>query len=806
MPKLLDLLHEAIEKKVPQKSFILLSALCTPITDDEIVHIFQSPLNDEQVRLFVYWTMSSASNCQTFWTNLGKVEDGIQVRYLQEVRREFNHQSFVYEEFTKYAIDYLNSSTVSSDVVNELVHFLGLTKDYSSSEFIELFKLIKKSGYNLQQATRGVLTSEQLSHLADLNLIESESVEDTPEIGVSLDVTNKLDTYLEVKRKLWLYQLTRDFNKLQLYEDAGKFLTHFRSYVVNQENKKVAETLVSSFPLNTQGFHLFNVENFISTRVPTILQELGVEIDQLSVPDEVKQLFISKTDPDLKRLQDLVNTDPEFTSFEESGLVEFVTELSKRGSQKVVSEIILDNMRGFIRAKQLEKLHRLLLALSNNVEMVNIILFHTNLSLLYILIDYVDFETFTIGPDDDFQDIYSYCGVGVLSILLILEVFQIDLSKLELNSYSVGFVNNFYYRLGDNLTNNTPLEKDEDDLTIIGNYNNLVNEWINALFDDSNDGLSDELMKSLSIKQIYKLMPIIYKQAIMATRLGKINFAILSNGLDYISQPFLLPVTACLIKWMTRNSNDSKLYNQVITELVKSIVGQDSNILSRIILNICGNDVNKVVTNENIKQYIHYVHGEKNDQYRPIVWEKVKFTSSFEQFDLLLKNKRDTIFYMIQESYTFQETKDENSKLFINLLVSIAISDSIEDRGDATYWKQELNKALDSPTSGRNGDKSFLCTLDYHYSSIFNDDVDKTNDDMDNGLPSSNNNDDEEGDIKMDVPTSEELKIAQRQLILQDSLLAHFKRIKDKTNHTNLFYKTVRLLTDRILEELDTWS
>lgn len=67
-------------------------------------------------------------------------------------------------------------------------------------------------------------------------------------------------------------------------------------------------------------------------------------------------------------------------------------------------------------------------------------------------------------------------------------------------------------------------------------------------------------------------------------------------------------------------------------------------------------------------------------------------------------------------------------------------------------------------------------------------------------------NNDGKDDIEMKVPASEELKTAQRQLILQDSLLSHFKAIKDKTNHANLFYKTVRVLTDKILEELDTWN
>ncbi|KAG5420467.1 NUT1 [Candida metapsilosis] len=792
MYKLLELLKEAPEKKLPHKSFILLSALCTPITDDEILRIFQSPLNDEQIRLFVDWATSSTTNCHQFWSNLGKVSDGTQVRYLQEVRREYNCQDFVYLEFIRYASGYLHSSTPASDVVNELVHLLGIMKSSFSGEIIELFKLIKQTGYDLQQTTRGVLSTDQLNHLADLKLIDSERMEDTPEAGVSLDVTNKLDTYLEVKRSFWIYQITQDFSKLQLYADCHTFLRHFKTCIMNQENEKVAQVLLSSFPLNVKGFHLFNVGNFISTRVPPILQELGVDVEQLVITNDIRQLLAPKEEPDTKKLQALLNSDPEFSSFEESGLVSFISELPKKGSQKVVSEIILDSMREFVRTKQLEKLNRLLLALMNNVEMVNVILFHTNMSLLHILIDYVDFETFSIGQDDEFQDAYSYCGVAVLSILLIVEVFHIDLSKIDLNSYAIGFLNNFYYRLGDNLTNNTPLEKDEDDLIIIGNYNNLVTEWINALFDDSNDGLSDELMKSLSIKQIYKLMAIVYKQAIMATKLGKITMKVLCNGLDYLSQPFLFPVTACLLKWMVRDNKNSTLYKQVISELIKPNVDPDTNPMSRLIMNICGNDILKVIDDDRVTQLIHYKDERKTIEN---VWEKVKYSSKFSHYDLLLKNKQETVIYMIQESYTFQETKDENSKLFINLLISMSILDSIESGDDAEYWKQELNKTSDTNTGDKDGDNSFACTLEYHYSSIFNDDADRSIDD-------GNSN---EGDVDMKVPTSEELTTAQRQLVLQDSLLAHFKAIKDKTNHKNLFYNTVRVLTDKILEELDTW-
>lgn len=139
------------------------------------------------------------------------------------------------------------------------------------------------------------------------------------------------------------------------------------------------------------------------------------------------------------------------------------------------------------------------------------------------------------------------------------------------------------------------------------------------------------------------------------------------------------------------------------------------------------------------------------------------------------------------------------------------ILDSIETKDDVEYWKQELNKTSQTQTEGGNGngngngEEYFSCTLDYHFSSIFNDDVDKDND-SDELLNSNNDNDNDQVDIEMKAPSSEEMRTAQRQLVLRDSLLSHFRAIKDKTNHTNLFYKTVKILTDKILEELDNWN
>ncbi|KGQ83097.1 hypothetical protein MEU_05849, partial [Candida albicans P37005] len=178
---------------------------------------------------------------------------------------------------------------------------------------------------------------------------------------------------------------------------------------------------------------------------------------------------------------------------------------------------------------------------------------------------------------ENFQDYYSYCGNLIISVITIVEIFQIDLSKLEIKlssgsseSFIIDYLNNFYYRMCDNLVNTEPTNCDNDDRIIIDNYNNLMIDWVNALFDDRNEGLSDELIKSLNIKQIYKIIPIIYRQGIIDTNNKKINWEILNNGLEYLSQPFLTPIIPIIIKSLLRDFTiDNDLKFKIIRELIK---------------------------------------------------------------------------------------------------------------------------------------------------------------------------------------------------------------------------------------------
>ena len=180
-------------------------------------------------------------------------------------------------------------------------------------------------------------------------------------------------------------------------------------------------------------------------------------LQNLEIDDSFKQRFLKALEfPDEPVLQlrdkfneKLLNINSEFTSLEESGLVELVNALPKlcqlHRTQQEVTQVILDIVDELGYSKDFEKLNRLLLTVMNNIELVNIVLFNSNLSLFYKLLDIIDNSNFRVDEDDEnFQDQYSYCGIIMLSIVIIVQNFGVDLSKLTVKeSFIINYLNDF---------------------------------------------------------------------------------------------------------------------------------------------------------------------------------------------------------------------------------------------------------------------------------------------------------------------------------------------------------------------------
>ncbi|OBA17954.1 Med5-domain-containing protein, partial [Metschnikowia bicuspidata var. bicuspidata NRRL YB-4993] len=231
---------------------------------------------------------------------------------------------------------------------------------------------------------------------------------------------------------------------------------------------------------------------------------LAHEIENLRLTELITAEFKSR----------LENVNPEFTSLQESNLIDYFKNLpltnfrflnAKQCKLAQLSENLIDNI---VREKNNEKLRWISLVFLNVPSIANFIFYQSRKGpwmFLSKIINYIDSESFNVDEDDgNFQDTYACFGVILTSVISVAAFFGIEFASLGLkNSYTIDYINQFYFRLCNMLTN-TYTGASEQEKQIISNYENLVTEWANALFDVNNDGLSDDLLKSVNVKQIYK--------------------------------------------------------------------------------------------------------------------------------------------------------------------------------------------------------------------------------------------------------------------------------------------------------------
>lgn len=488
-------------------------------------------------------------------------------------------------------------------------------------------------------------------------------------------------------------------------------------------------------------------------------------------PDEISRYDETTLNNDIQKIVNmksieeefnvrLLEANIEFTSLEESGLLEYLNTLTKlikhlHNRQLELSEVVNKIVDNLIQEKSADKLNRLILSFLNNIELSNIVFFHEPnnkgpWNLLNKLIKFIDSESFNAEDDDTYQETYSYFGVLLLGIIFICESFNVKLSNLSIsNSYIIDYINNFYYRLCDNLTNVSDSTAEED-MTIVTNYNNLVNEWINALFDDSNDGLSDELIKSINVKQIYKLIPNIYQQAIVATECGKIDENILNNGVDYLSQLFLVPCTVNILRWLVSkielethggDCDENSTLVKILFEILKSNLGEDAlsnestndandigtdqGLIFKLVLKISGEQIiktlkkfknwnsvsliNKIIKsiqsrvdcnyNDDLDDTGHLALNDFNllDQLKANLVSLLNEENSrgqiyqFVRDALTLMDKNELVRFLINEIEMYQRSNvSEDLKILINFFSLVITLDSVEDSEDKLYWIERL--------------------------------------------------------------------------------------------------------------------
>lgn len=491
------------------------------------------------------------------------------------------------------------------------------------------------------------------------------------------------------------------------------------------------------------------------------------ETEQLNHVDGLTAEFNSK----------LLSINTEFTSLEESKLIDYFETLPATNMQFLnvkqaqLNRLVHSLVDTLVRERSHEKLSRLLLAMLNCLPAANFIFFSDPKGpwgLLNKLVACIDTESFTVDDDDsNFQDTYAYFGNILSGVISMSAFFGVDFASVTLkNSYTVEYINKFYFRLCDDLTSNV-VSTDDEENTIVSNYNNLLSNWVNALFDVNNDGLSDDLIKSVNVKQIYKLIFIIFQQAITARVAGKLSSANLNNGIDYLSQNFLAPCSVAIIQWISSNvgpmhGNNEVLF-QVLFRIIESNLGEadgDPNYSFRVTLNIVGPQLIRRLqafknweSTEIMAKLVKIVRSEISHEYtrttgplqlqsgglapeslaeslrsalvpklRDSAWEKSDIANAWKQLSTIWKamESREISLLLLREIDDCSDTHASNSstleeaKIVVDFVVFMSLSSSRPDE-DASP-----NKVLPASNESLSAEKRFVLTMENHYLCIFN--------------------------------------------------------------------------------------
>lgn len=494
------------------------------------------------------------------------------------------------------------------------------------------------------------------------------------------------------------------------------------------------------------------------------------EVGQLTQVEQITHEFNSK----------LAKARMEFTTFEESKLTDYFRSLCDSNfeylevKQACLAALVGELVDVSIKERNNEKLARLLLGFLNSISTANFVFFCSSKGpwlILNPLIEYIDSESFSIDDDDsNFQDVYLSFGTILSSVICIVCFFGVDFDRVNIKpSYTVDYINKFFFRLADTLTS-AVMDHDEDDKTIVSNYDTLLADWIASLFDVSNDGLSDELLKSVKVKQIYKLMLIIFQQAVSARIANVINSASMNNGIDYLSQNFLAPCSIEIMKWITTRIGATQVHSEAMVEILLKIIesnmGSDQastiagpNFAFKMILNVVAPSIFRALKNckgPNATRLVKFLLTVVDTEYCvassahmldthdlrvPLRKIKSQLVLLVKKPDAVSLSKcwahiracfrntapQDLCDAILDEISRCARTpllaQSEDARLMMDFLISTLVFDSFATSKDILCQVSRMEKKSSSPLSYSKtaavNRLQFLLSMDSHYSSIF---------------------------------------------------------------------------------------
>lgn len=265
----------------------------------------------------------------------------------------------------------------------------------------------------------------------------------------------------------------------------------------------------------------------------------------------------------------------EYTPFEESSIVKLVDcfkDLEGIFQERIAAEL-LRIFELWLEESNTHNINRLCQALAVNLATLDVLLLHVTPQSLFAPLAKLLDDWRHDEDEVNFQDGYTDFGCILLMVILGHERYNLEYSHLESNSFCLSLLRQAGFSEG------------LDDLSF--ENRELLGGWITALFDAG--GISDDLMKISSVKDLYTLVPTIFKQAVAACSAKIIDLDTLRGGLEYFLQPFLLATLVGAFRWIGNSiwlQQDVMALLQIVQTLLTSEISGEAQRIHSIVLSI----------------------------------------------------------------------------------------------------------------------------------------------------------------------------------------------------------------------------
>lgn len=285
----------------------------------------------------------------------------------------------------------------------------------------------------------------------------------------------------------------------------------------------------------------------------TIFKDSGISVDAL---DYANELSIDGQTMSLDTLAEQLgyeNLDGGSVSDCLMSKVAAQMEKLSANTQEALTRRLLLCLADFVQAGNVRPVRYMCQALALNTTAVDIMaLWVDPMLILKALVDCIELWR---EEDDEanYQEAYTDFGAIVVFAITLKQRYHLDLALLnQFGTLFVGAPSPSSTMPSHELFLSQLLTESDSSQRIFhlsDEQNDQLSGWATALYDAG--GISDDLMRSSSVKQFFLVTPAIFQQSMLAHEKGLLSLATFKGGLEYFLQPFLLGSTVGVFKWLS---------------------------------------------------------------------------------------------------------------------------------------------------------------------------------------------------------------------------------------------------------------